>query len=105
MEVRKRVLSCYIKPILMYSCEAWTINNTIKKSIEATEMWFYRRILRIPGIAKQTNEEVLKRANDRRLIKKIQICQCQLIGHEIRIGQLKHMVKNGMLNCKRSRGR
>ena len=61
MEVRKRVLSCYIEPILMYGCEAWTINNTIKKSIEATEMWFYRRILRIPWTAKQTNEEVLKR--------------------------------------------
>ena len=30
MEVRKRVLSCYIEPILLYGCEALTINNTIK---------------------------------------------------------------------------
>ena len=55
MEVRNRVLSCYIEPILMYGCEAWIIHNTIKKSIEATEMWFCRRILRIPWIVKQTN--------------------------------------------------
>ena len=66
MEVRKRVLSCYIEPILMYVCGAWTINNTIKKSIEATEMCFFRRILRMLWTDKQTNEEVLKRANDRK---------------------------------------
>ena len=47
MKVRKRVLSYYIEPILMYGCEAWTMNKTIKKFIEATEIWFYR-ILRIP---------------------------------------------------------
>ena len=38
MEVRKRVLSCYIEPILMYGCEAWTINNYIKMSIETTKI-------------------------------------------------------------------
>ena len=78
MEVRKRVLSCYIGPVLMYGCDAWTINYTMKNSIEATEMWFYRKILRIPWTSKQTNEEVLKMANDRRkLLTNIRTRQCK----------------------------
>ena len=81
------------------------INNTIKKSMKATEMWCYRRILRIPWTGKQTNEEVLKKTNDRKkLITKIRTRQCWFIGHVIRRGQPEHLVTTGMWNGKRNRG-
>ena len=40
VETRKRVMKCYIEPMLLYGCEAWTINKELKRKIEATEMWF-----------------------------------------------------------------
>ncbi|GFO47360.1 endonuclease-reverse transcriptase [Plakobranchus ocellatus] len=38
METRKRALQCYIEPVLMYGCEAWTISKQIQNKLEATEM-------------------------------------------------------------------
>ncbi|GFO12801.1 RNA-directed DNA polymerase from mobile element jockey [Plakobranchus ocellatus] len=66
IEMRKRALQCYIEPVLMYGCEAWTISKQIQNKLEATEMWFLRRMLRIPWTAKKTNERVLNEANKRR---------------------------------------
>ncbi|GFO47432.1 RNA-directed DNA polymerase from mobile element jockey [Plakobranchus ocellatus] len=40
----------------------------IQNKLEATEMWFLRRMLRIPWTAKKTNEKVLNEANKRRLL-------------------------------------
>ena len=72
IDTRKRTLQCYIEPILMYGCEAWTINKQIQKKLEAVEMWFLRRMLRIPWTAKKTNQEVLKEAvTERSLINRI----------------------------------
>ncbi|GFO11723.1 RNA-directed DNA polymerase from mobile element jockey [Plakobranchus ocellatus] len=59
------------KPVLMYGCEAWTISKQIQNKLEATEMWFLRRMLRIPWTAKKTNERVLNEANKRSLVRTI----------------------------------
>ncbi|GFO46645.1 RNA-directed DNA polymerase from mobile element jockey [Plakobranchus ocellatus] len=56
IETRKRALQCYIEPVLMYGCEAWTISKQIQNKLEATDTWFLRRMLRIPWTAKKTNE-------------------------------------------------
>ena len=45
---KSRLLKCYVRPILLYGSECWTITYTMKKKLEEAEMWFYRRILRIP---------------------------------------------------------
>ncbi|GFN90606.1 endonuclease-reverse transcriptase [Plakobranchus ocellatus] len=47
IEKRKRALQCYIEPVLMYGCEAWTISKQIQDKLK-TEMWFLRRMLQIP---------------------------------------------------------
>jgi hypothetical protein len=51
MVTRKQVSQTYIKPILLYDSEAWTINRPMEKHIESTEMWFLRRTMRIPWTA------------------------------------------------------
>ncbi|GFO44134.1 LOW QUALITY PROTEIN: hypothetical protein PoB_007063900 [Plakobranchus ocellatus] len=66
IETRKRALQCYIEPVLMYGCEAWTISKQIQNKLEATEMWFLRRMLWIPWTVKKTNERVLNEAIKRR---------------------------------------
>ncbi|GFO25146.1 RNA-directed DNA polymerase from mobile element jockey [Plakobranchus ocellatus] len=71
IETRKRALQCYIEPVLIYGCEAWTISKQIQNRLEANEMWFLRRMLRIPWTAKKTNERVLNEANKRSLVRTI----------------------------------
>ncbi|GFS23497.1 lactation elevated protein 1-like [Elysia marginata] len=51
--VRKRLLETFKETVLLYGCEAWTIDERMKSSLEATEMWFLRRMMRIPWTAKK----------------------------------------------------
>ena len=46
-------LECDIEPILMYGCEAWTISKQAQKKLEAVEMWFLRRMMKISWMAKK----------------------------------------------------
>jgi len=46
--------------------ETWTITSKTRKNLEAAEMWFYRRIPRIPWTAHQTNVSVLQRMGQER---------------------------------------
>ncbi|GFN76696.1 RNA-directed DNA polymerase from mobile element jockey [Plakobranchus ocellatus] len=91
IETRKRALQCYIEPVLMYGCEAWTISKQIQNKLEATEKWFLRRMLRIPWIAKKTNERVLNEANKRTIRKR----QATFLDHVMRRGKLEHLVTTG----------
>jgi len=59
--VRKRLLKCYIWSVLLYGCESWTINKNMEQKLKATEMWFWRKMMRISWTEKLTNEEVLEK--------------------------------------------
>ncbi|GFO31777.1 condensin-2 complex subunit g2-like [Plakobranchus ocellatus] len=106
IRTRRRALECYIEPILMYGCEAWTISKQTQKKLEATEMWFLRRMLRISWTAKKTNDTVLEEAHTTRLlISKIRKHQATFFGHVMRREKLENLVTTGMLEGKRSRGK
>ena len=69
IHTRKRILE--FEPILMYGCEAWTISKQAQKKLEAVEMWFLRRRMKI-WMAKKSNDTVLKEAHtSRALVNKI----------------------------------
>ncbi|GFO40770.1 ubiquitin carboxyl-terminal hydrolase 24 [Plakobranchus ocellatus] len=106
IRTRRRALECYIEPILMYGCEAWTRSKQTQKKLEATEMWFLRRMLRISWTAKKTNDTVLEEAHTTRLlISKIRKRQATFFGHVMRREKLENLVTTGMLEGKRSRGK
>ncbi|GFO01083.1 RNA-directed DNA polymerase from mobile element jockey [Plakobranchus ocellatus] len=87
----------------MYGCEAWTISKQIQNKLKATEMWFLRRMLRIPWTAKKTNERVLNEANKRRsLVRTISKRQATFLGHVMRRGKLEHLVTTGKFEGKRT---
>ena len=106
IEVRKNILKCYIEPILLYGSEAWTIDNIARKHLEATEMWFYRRMLKISWTAKTSNTIILHLVNsNRELINCIRRRQSQFLGHVMRRGGLENIVTTGKIEGKRDRGR
>jgi len=91
IDTQKRKLHCYIELILMYGCEAWTINIQIQKKLEAVKMWFLRRMLRIPWTVKKTNQEVLKEAvTERLLINRIWKRQAKFFGHVMRWEKMEY---------------
>ena len=83
--IRIRTLKCYIWSVMLYGCETWTISREMKKRLEAAEMWFIRRMMRVPWEARRTNQEVLQMAGTtRELMTTVRRRQLGFIGHVLR---------------------
>jgi exonuclease III len=106
IDTKTRVLKCYVWSILLYGSECWTISKEMEKRLEATEMWFLRRMLNVPWTARETNESILKRTKSKRfLINTIRYRQLKFLGHIIRKGCLEHLVLSGKIKGKKDKGR
>ena len=44
----------------MYGCESWTIKKAERQRIDAFELWFWRRLFRVPWTARKSNQSILK---------------------------------------------
>src|SRR5688572_5890685 len=72
IEVKKRILDCYVISTLIYGSECWTISAQLEARLNAAEVWFYRRMFRISYKERISNIEVLHRANTgKRILKTI----------------------------------
>ena len=47
-------------PVVMYGCESWTIKKAECQRIDASELWCWRRLLRVPWTARRSNLSILK---------------------------------------------
>ena len=47
----------------MYGCESWTIKKAEGQRIDALELWCWRRLLRVPWIARRSNQSMLMEIN------------------------------------------
>ena len=47
-------------PVVMYGCESWTIKNAECQRIDAFELWYWRRLLKVPWTARKSNQSILK---------------------------------------------
>ena len=47
-------------PVVMYGCESWTIKKAERRTIDAFELWCWRRLLSVPWIARRSNQSILK---------------------------------------------
>ena len=49
-----------VLPVVMYGCESWTIKKAERRRIAASELWCWRRLLRVPWTARRSNQSILK---------------------------------------------
>ena len=50
-------------PVLMYGCESWTIKKAEHQRIDVSELWCWRRLLKVPWTARRSNQSILKDIN------------------------------------------
>jgi len=104
IQLKTRLLKCFVWPVLMYGCKTWTITSKIKKNL-AAEMWFYCRIFHIPWTVHQTNVSVFQRmGQERKLLCCIEQRQLKFVGHVICKGELEDLALSGRMPGKRARG-
>ena len=47
-------------PVVMYGCESWTVKKAEHQRSDAFELWYWRRLLRVPWTARRSNQSILK---------------------------------------------
>ena len=57
---QRSVYSKMVSPVVMHECESWTIKKAEHQRIDAFELWCWRRLLRVPWIARRSNLPTLK---------------------------------------------
>ena len=57
------LVKAMVFPVVMYGCESWTIKKAECQKIDAFELWSWRRLLRVPWIARRSNQTILKEVN------------------------------------------
>ena len=54
------LVKAVVFPVVMYGCESWTVKKAECRSIDAFELWCWRRLLRVPWTARRFNQSILK---------------------------------------------
>ena len=49
-----------ISPVVMYECESWTTKKAEHQKIDAFELWYWRRLLRLPWTSRRSNQSIWK---------------------------------------------
>ena len=60
MPTKVRIVKAIVFPVVMYGCESWTIKKAERRRIYDFELWFWRRLLRVPWTARRSNQSILK---------------------------------------------
>ena len=60
LSTKVRLVKTMVFPVVMYGCESWTIKKAECQRIDAFELWFWRRLLRVPWIARRSKQSILQ---------------------------------------------
>ena len=60
LPTKVRLVKAMVFPVVMYGCESWTVKKAEPRRIDAFELWYWRRLLRVPWSARRSNQSILK---------------------------------------------
>ena len=60
LPTKVRLVTDMVFPVVMYKCESWTVKKAECPRIDAFELWYWRRLLRVPWTARRSNQSILK---------------------------------------------
>ena len=60
LPTKARLVKAMVFPVVMYGCVSWTVKKAECRRIDAFELWCWKRLLRIPWIARRSSQSILK---------------------------------------------
>ena len=93
-------------PVVMYGCESWTVKKAEHQRIDASEVWYWRRLLRVPWTARRSNQSILKEISPGISLEGMMLkLKLQYFGHLMqRIDSLEKTLLLGRIGGRRRRG-
>ena len=68
MPTKVHLVKAMVFPVVTYGCESWTEKKGEHQSIDAFELWCWRRLLRVPWTSKRSNQSILKEISPKYLL-------------------------------------
>ena len=101
------LVKAMVFPVVMYGCESWTVKKAECQIINAFELWCCRRLLRVPWMAKRSNQSILKEISLGCSLEGIMLkLKLQYFGHLMRrVDSLEKTLMLGGIGGWRGRGR
>ena len=102
-----RLVQAMVFSVVMYGCESWTVKKAECQRIDAFELWYWRRLLRVPWTARRSKQSILKEISPgcslEGMMPKVKL---QYFGHLMRrVDSLEKTLMLGGIGGWRRRGR
>ena len=94
-------------PVVMYGCESWTVKTAERQRIDAFELRYWRKLLRVPWTARRSNQSILKETTPEYSLEGLMLkLKLQYFGHLMRrTDSLEKTLMLGKIEGRRRRGR
>ena len=106
LSTKVHLAKAMVFPVVMYGCEIWTIKKAECRRTDAFELWCWRRLLRVPWVARRSNQCILKEISPGCSLEGLMLkLKLQYFGHLIqRADSLEKTLMLGGIGGRRRRG-
>ena len=107
MPTKVCLVKAMVFPVVMYGYECWMVKKAERRRIDAFELWCWRRLLRVPGTARRSNQSILKEISPGCSLEGLMLkMKLQYFGHLMwRVDSLEKTLMLGGIRGRRRRGR
>ena len=107
LPTKVRLVKAMVFPVIMYGCESWTVKKAECRRIDVFELWCWRRLLRVPWIARRSNQSIIKEISPGCSLEGLMLkLKLQYFGHVMRrVDSLEKTLMLGKIEGRRRRGR
>ena len=104
LPAKVHLVKAMVFPVVTYGCESWTMKKAECCTIDAFELWCWRRLLGVPWTARRSNQSILKEINPENSLEGL-ILKLLYFGHLMRrIDSLEKTLMLGKIEDRRRRG-
>ena len=76
------LVKALVFPVVMYGCESWTIKKAECQRIDVFELWYWRKLLKVPWTARRSNQSILKEISPKYSLEGLMLkLKLQYFGH------------------------
>ena len=106
LPTKVHLVKAMVFPVVMYGCESWTVKKAERRKIDAFELWCWRRLLRVPGTARRSNQSILNKISPGFSLEGLVLKLKLQFGHLMRrVYSLEKTLMLGGVGGRRRRGR
>ena len=107
LPTKVHLVKTMVFPVVMYRCESWTVKKAERQSLDAFELWCWRRLLRVPWTARRSNQSILKEISSGCSLERMMLkLKLQYFGHLMRrVDSLEKTLMLEGIGGRRRRGR